>query len=70
MSGVVIFCGLHANFQQGCIIIKWNQEIHLCEQMRKVFKSEDLESSLQTVKDPNLKDSYPIEEVCKVSENA
>ena len=41
-----------------------------CEQMRKVFKSEDLESSLETVIDPNLKDSYPIEEVCKVSENA
>jgi len=38
--------------------------------MRKVFKSEDLESSLETVIDPNLKDSYPIEEVCKVSENA
>lgn len=38
--------------------------------MRKVFKSEDLESSLETVIDPSLKDSYPIEEVCKVSENA
>lgn len=38
--------------------------------MRKVFKSDDLESSLETIIDPNLKDSYPIEEVCKVSENA
>ena len=39
-----------------------------CPQMRKAFKSEDLESSLETIIDPNLKDNYPIEEVCKVSE--
>lgn len=36
--------------------------------MRKVFKSEDLESSLETIIDPNLKDNFPIEELCKVSE--
>lgn len=35
--------------------------------MRKAFKPEDLESSLETIVDPYLKDNYPIEEVCKVS---
>jgi hypothetical protein len=39
-----------------------------CPQMRKAFKSEDLESSMETIIDPNLKDNYPIEEVCKVIE--
>ena len=34
--------------------------------MRKAFKPEDLESSLETIVDPYLKDNYPIEEVCKV----
>ncbi|GJM94200.1 hypothetical protein PR202_ga10824 [Eleusine coracana subsp. coracana] len=35
--------------------------------MRKAFKPEDLESSLQTIIDPNLKDNYPREEVCKMA---
>ncbi|WVZ70153.1 hypothetical protein U9M48_018841 [Paspalum notatum var. saurae] len=35
--------------------------------MRKTFKAEDLESSLETIIDPSLKDNYPIEEVCKMA---
>ncbi|TVU34038.1 hypothetical protein EJB05_15862 [Eragrostis curvula] len=35
--------------------------------MRKAFKPDDLESSLQTIIDPNLKDNYPIEEACKIA---
>ena len=34
--------------------------------MRKAFKSEDVESSLEKIIDPSLKDNYPIEEVCKL----
>jgi hypothetical protein len=38
--------------------------------MRKAFKTEYLESSLEKTIDPSLKDNYPIEEVCKVSKTA
>lgn len=52
-------------------LIRDNKEVNKMKSiisiMRKVFKSEDLESSLETIIDPNLKDSYPIEEVCKMA---
>lgn len=35
--------------------------------MRKAFKTEHLESSLEKTIDPSLKDNYPIEEVCKLT---
>uniref|UniRef100_A0ACD5YC85 Uncharacterized protein n=1 Tax=Avena sativa TaxID=4498 RepID=A0ACD5YC85_AVESA len=35
--------------------------------MRKAFKTEYLESSLEKTIDPSLKDNYPIEEVCKLT---
>jgi len=35
--------------------------------MRKAFKTENLESSLEKTIDPSLKDNYPIEEVCKLT---
>ncbi|KAM0849452.1 hypothetical protein ACQ4PT_053730 [Festuca glaucescens] len=35
--------------------------------MRKAFKTECLESSLEKTIDPSLKDNYPIEEVCKLT---
>ncbi|KAL6615368.1 hypothetical protein ACP70R_037638 [Stipagrostis hirtigluma subsp. patula] len=44
-----------------------NKTKSLISIMRKAFKSEDLESSLETIIDPNLKDNYPIEEACKMA---
>ncbi|KAL6884573.1 hypothetical protein ACP4OV_010509 [Aristida adscensionis] len=44
-----------------------NKMKSLISVMRKAFKSEDLETSLETIIDPNLKDNYPIEEVCKMA---
>ncbi|AQK91789.1 lysM domain receptor-like kinase 3 [Zea mays] len=52
-------------------LIRDNKEVNKTKSitsiMREVFKSEDLERSLETIIDPNLKDSYPIEEVCKMA---
>ncbi|PUZ56315.1 hypothetical protein GQ55_5G285500 [Panicum hallii var. hallii] len=52
-------------------LMRDNKEVNkmksLISIMRKAFKSEDLESSLETIIDPNLKDNYPIEEVCKMA---
>uniref|UniRef100_R7WDX9 Putative LRR receptor-like serine/threonine-protein kinase n=1 Tax=Aegilops tauschii TaxID=37682 RepID=R7WDX9_AEGTA len=54
-------------FYNVCIMIQPNKEHLSCsEQMRKAFKSADVESSLEKIIDPSLKDNYPIEEVCKV----
>uniref|UniRef100_A0A0D9YA92 Protein kinase domain-containing protein n=1 Tax=Oryza glumipatula TaxID=40148 RepID=A0A0D9YA92_9ORYZ len=44
-----------------------NKTKSLISIMRKAFKPEDLESSLETIVDPYLKDNYPIEEVCKLA---
>uniref|UniRef100_A0A0D9V1U1 Protein kinase domain-containing protein n=1 Tax=Leersia perrieri TaxID=77586 RepID=A0A0D9V1U1_9ORYZ len=44
-----------------------NKTKSLISIMRKAFKPEDLESSLETIVDPCLKDNYPIEEVCKLA---
>ncbi|XP_006644289.2 lysM domain receptor-like kinase 3 isoform X1 [Oryza brachyantha] len=44
-----------------------NKTKSLISIMKKAFKPEDLESSLETIVDPYLKDSYPIEEVCKLA---
>uniref|UniRef100_N1R2Y4 DNA excision repair protein ERCC-8 n=1 Tax=Aegilops tauschii TaxID=37682 RepID=N1R2Y4_AEGTA len=43
-----------------------NKTKSLISTMRKAFKSEDVESSLEGIIDPSLKDNYPIEEVCKL----
>ncbi|KAG2589239.1 lysM domain receptor-like kinase 3 [Panicum virgatum] len=52
-------------------LIRDNKEVNkmksLIAIMRKAFKSEDLENSLETIIDANLKDNYPIEEVCKMA---
>ncbi|XP_025818824.1 lysM domain receptor-like kinase 3 isoform X2 [Panicum hallii] len=52
-------------------LMRDNKEVNkmksLISIMRKAFKSEDLESSMETIIDPNLKDNYPIEEVCKMA---
>ncbi|ONM41523.1 LysM domain receptor-like kinase 3 [Zea mays] len=52
-------------------LIRDNKEVNKTKSiisiMRKAFDSEDLERSLETIIDPNLKDSYPIEEVCKMA---
>lgn len=52
-------------------LIRDNKEVNKTKSiisiMRKAFNSEDLERSLETIIDPNLKDSYPIEEVCKMA---
>lgn len=44
-----------------------NKTKSLISTMRKAFKSEDVESSLENIIDPSLKDNYPIEEVCKLA---
>ncbi|KAF0918989.1 hypothetical protein E2562_027626 [Oryza meyeriana var. granulata] len=44
-----------------------NKTKSLISIMRKAFKPEDLESSMETIVDPYLKDNYPIEEVCKLA---
>ncbi|XP_062208452.1 lysM domain receptor-like kinase 3 [Phragmites australis] len=44
-----------------------NKTKSLISIMRKSFKPEDLETSLETIIDPKLKDNYPIEEVCKMA---
>ncbi|CAO2190590.1 unnamed protein product [Urochloa humidicola] len=52
-------------------LMRDNKEVNkmksLISIMRKAFISDDLESSLETIIDPNLKDNYPIEEVCKMA---
>ncbi|KQK08218.2 lysM domain receptor-like kinase 3 isoform X2 [Brachypodium distachyon] len=65
--GVVLaelITGLHA-------LVRDNKEANktksLISIMRRAFKSEYLESSLEKIIDPSLKDNYPIEEVCKLA---